>query len=76
MTSHLKPLAAILPLLFIVEANAAERLAALDPVVVTATRQAMKASEVLSDITVLEREDLERAGQSTLEEVLARQPGI
>lgn len=43
MTSHLKPLAAILPLLFIVEANAAERLAALDPVVVTATRQAMKA---------------------------------
>ena len=47
MKSSLKPLAAILPLLFIVEANAAERLAALDPVVVTATRQAMKASEVL-----------------------------
>ena len=59
MKSSLKPLAAILPLLFITEAGATERLAALDPVVVTATRQPMKASEVLSDITVLEREDID-----------------
>lgn len=55
-------------------AQAAEE--SLSPVVVTATRQPMRANELLSDVTVIERAEIERAGQSTLEELLARQPGI
>lgn len=76
MYPRLKPIAALLPLLFSPLAGAVEQLAALDPVTVTATRQAAKASEVLSDISVIEREEIEQAGSSTLEELLARQPGI
>ncbi len=49
----------------------------LDPVVVTATRQAMRASELLSDVTILDHEDIKAAGpQTTVAELLARQPGI
>lgn len=51
---------------------------AADPaaVIVTATRQPARASELLSDVTVITREDIERAGQTTLEQLLARQPGV
>lgn len=51
---------------------------ALDPaaVVVTATRQPMRASELLSDVTVLDREAIERAGGGSIVDLLARQPGI
>ncbi len=45
-------------------------------VVVTATRQAQRASELLSDVTVISREEIEQAGQTTLPELLARQPGM
>lgn len=76
MSIRLKPMAALLPLAFITPSQAAELLAALDPVVVTASRQPMRASEVLSDITIIERKEIESAGQSSLEELLARQPGI
>ncbi len=48
----------------------------LGQVVVTATRQATRGNELLSDVSVISREDIEQAGQSTLEQVLARQPGI
>lgn len=49
----------------------------LNPVVVTATRQAMRAHELLSDVTVIEREEIAQAGSSsTIAELLARQPGI
>ncbi|MCA1938857.1 MAG: TonB-dependent receptor [Dechloromonas sp.] len=76
MNPRLKPLAALLPAFFALSTQAAEQLAALDTVTVTATRQAAKVSEVLSDITVIEREEIEQAAQSTLEELLSRQPGI
>ena len=51
--------------------------AALSPIVVTATRQAMRANELLSDVTVIEHDDIEQAGpSSTIAELLARQPGV
>ncbi|MFZ2266415.1 MAG: TonB-dependent receptor [Azonexus sp.] len=76
MSPRFKPLVALLPLAFAMQAEAIEQLAALDPILVTATRQQMRTSEVLADVTVIEREELETAGHSTLEEVLAQQPGI
>lgn len=45
-------------------------------VVVTATRQARRASELLSDVTVITREEIERAGQTPLPELVGRQPGM
>ena len=45
-------------------------------VVVTATRQPMRANELLSDVSVITREEIEQAGQTTIEQLLARQPGL
>ena len=42
----------------------------------TATRQAQRANELLADVSVISREEIEASGQSTLPELLARQPGI
>lgn len=50
--------------------------AQLQPMVVTATRLAQPASEVLADVTVIQREDIERSGASTLADVLSRAPGV
>lgn len=48
-----------------------------DPtVVVTATRQQQRANELLADVSIVSRDEIEQAGQSTLTELLARQPGI
>ncbi|MDD2742463.1 MAG: TonB-dependent receptor [Rhodocyclaceae bacterium] len=78
MYPRLKPLAAILSLIPIT-AVAAEtlQLAVLDPVIVTASRQAQRASEVLSDVTVIEAEEIRKAGPAaTINQLLSRQPGI
>jgi vitamin B12 transporter len=48
----------------------------LDPIVVTATRQATRINDLMADISVIDREEIEQAGQSTLEQLLARQSGI
>ena len=48
----------------------------LDPIVVTATRQATRVNELNSDVSVVTREEIEQAGETTLAELLARQPGI
>lgn len=77
MYPRLKPLAALLPLLLAAPTQAVEQLAALDPVFVTATRQAQRASDVLFDTTVIERDEIRNAGpNATLNDLLARQPGI
>lgn len=76
MNPRLKPLVALLPIAFLSSAHAVELLAALDPVLITATRQEMRVSEQLSDVSVIERSEIDAAGHSTLEEVLSRQPGI
>lgn len=47
-----------------------------ETVVVTATRQAMRSSELLSDVSVITREEIEQSGQNTVEQLLIRQPGI
>ena len=59
MYPRFKPLAALLSLLPIYSVSAETlQLAALDPILVTATRQAMRSSELLSDVTVVDHEEL------------------
>jgi vitamin B12 transporter len=48
----------------------------LDHVVVTAGRVPQPRESVIGDVTVISREEIERAGQSTLAELLSTQPGI
>ena len=48
----------------------------LPPVVVTATRQETRVSELLSDVTVIDRSEIERSGGQTIEDLLFRQAGI
>lgn len=76
MYPRLKPMAALLALSFAPAAFAVDQLAALDPILITATRQEMRVAEQLSDVSVIERETIDAAGQSSLEEILSRQPGI
>jgi vitamin B12 transporter len=76
MYSSLHPMAALLAVSFAPAAFAVDQLAALDPILITATRQEMRVSEQLSDVSVIEREEIDAAGPSTLEEILSRQPGI
>lgn len=47
-----------------------------EEVVVTATRTATPVSKVLSDVTVITREEIEETGATQLTELLARQPGV
>jgi vitamin B12 transporter len=47
-----------------------------DAVVVTATRTPQRASRLTSDVTVISREAIEQAGQSSLVQVLQSQPGL
>ncbi|MDP2882888.1 MAG: TonB-dependent receptor [Azonexus sp.] len=76
MYPRLKPIATLVALSFAPAAFAVDKLASLDPVLITATRQEMRVSEQLADVSVIEREAIDAAGQSTLEEILSRQPGI
>ncbi len=48
----------------------------LDPVVVTATRTPIKASDVVADVTVFDRAMLDRVEGRTLVEVLSQAPGV
>ncbi len=48
----------------------------LHAVVVTATRTEQRVQDTLADVSVIDRDQIEAAGQSTLTDLLARQPGI
>lgn len=48
----------------------------IDNVVVTATRTPLPKEAVIADVTVIEREEIERAGMSSLASLLSRQPGV
>ncbi|HZV98880.1 MAG TPA: TonB-dependent receptor [Methylophilaceae bacterium] len=48
----------------------------LNDVVVTATRTPQKISGVLSDVSVIDEEEIRKAGQTSLVELLKMQPGI
>jgi vitamin B12 transporter len=50
--------------------------ASLDTVVVTATRSAQPITDVVADVTVVDREQIDRSGAVALADVLARVPGI
>ncbi|MDN0077517.1 TonB-dependent receptor [Crenobacter sp. SG2303] len=47
-----------------------------EDVVVTATRQAQPLDKTLSDVTVIDRDEIEQAGADSLATLLARQPGV
>jgi vitamin B12 transporter len=48
----------------------------LDDVVVTATRTPQPREEVVADVSVIEADQIQRGGQTTLVEMLQQQPGI
>ncbi|MEF9996430.1 MAG: TonB-dependent receptor [Burkholderiaceae bacterium] len=54
----------------------AKELARFDPIVITASRSPMAASQAVAEVTVLEREDLDRVSGQSLVQVLAAQPGV
>lgn len=47
-----------------------------DDVVVTASRIPQPLKNVIADVTVIDQEEIDRAGQSTLTELLQKQPGV
>lgn len=67
---------ALLSNIFTGAAIADELDGAPEAIVVTATRQAMRANELLSDVTVIDRSAIEARGQETVADLLARQPGV
>ena len=50
--------------------------AAEDAIVVTATRQAQRANELLADVTVIQRDTIESSAQDSLGALLAAQAGV
>ncbi|MDC7691617.1 TonB-dependent receptor domain-containing protein [Vogesella indigofera] len=70
-----KPLAALVALACSQAALAANAVT-LDEVVVTATRTATPVAKVLSDITVLGREEIAQSGSLTISELLSREAGV
>lgn len=48
----------------------------LKETVVTATRVATPVTDVIADISIIDRQTLEQAGQSSLRDILAQQPGV
>jgi vitamin B12 transporter len=67
-------LAGLLGLTFVPPTLAAEVMT--EDVVVTASRIPQLRKAVIADVTVIEREEIERAGQTTFVELLQRQPGV
>jgi len=63
-------------LIFSSNAFAAATQIQTDDVVVTANRIAQSRDSVIGDVTVINREEIERAGQSSFIELLQTQPGI
>lgn len=68
-------LAAVIAGLFSLPLQAQE-IPLLDEIVVTATRLPTSISRIASDVTVINRDKIEAAGQSTLVELLRSMPGV
>ena len=71
-----KPLAALIALAVTPAAFAATAPLQAEEVVVTATRTPTPVSKVLSDVTVITREEIEETAAESLTSLLARQPGV
>ena len=50
--------------------------ASMDEMVVSATRTEQRFEDVLADVTILDREKIEKSGSGSVAELLSRQPGI
>ncbi len=57
-------------------AQTADSPSALQQVVVTASRFARPVAEVLADVTVIDRQQIEESGVTTVLQILAQQPGL
>ena len=68
-------IASLIGLAFASPVYAAENIE-LEDVVVTASRIAQPRESVIADVTVINREEIQRSGQATLVELLQLQPGI
>ncbi len=68
-------IASLIVLAYSSSISAAEQLD-LNAVVVTATRTAQPIEALTADVTVIERSEIERAGMSSLSNLLSRQPGV
>src|SRR5690554_1763967 len=66
----------ILVIPFSAGAQAPSNVPRLEHVVVTAARAPQLESEVLGDVSVIDRDELQNAGQSRLAEILSRRHGI
>lgn len=73
-SARLRRAAALLPLLSFAAPAIAQQ--SLDPIVVTATRQETRASDLLADVTVIDRAEIERHAGSTIADLLSEQPGM
>ena len=69
-------IAGLLSLLFTTPLLASETVINANDVIVTASRTPQTKESVIADVTVITQEEIERAGQSTLTELLQRQPGV
>jgi vitamin B12 transporter len=68
---------AVLPLALAAAFSASAQTAGtLKDVVVTASRVATPITDVIADVSIIDRATLERAGQASLRDVLAQQPGV
>lgn len=68
-------IAGLVSLAFIIPNVSAETVL-LDDVIVTASRTPQSKTNVIGDVTVIEREEIERGGANALTDVLRMQPGI
>ncbi len=75
MYPRLKPLAALLPALFAMPANA-QQLALLDSVVVTATRFSESSVATAANVTTITHEEIRDSGAQTLPDVLRYTSGL
>lgn len=77
---HLRAPLAVLPLALIAAFSHAQTAPVAAPslpvTVVTATRVAQPITDVVADVTIIDRETIERSGATGLADVLARQPGV
>jgi vitamin B12 transporter len=74
---HMPARTAMLAIAAIASSHAVAQVAnPLPSVAVTASRSAQPIADLLADVTVIGREEIERSGAQSLAEVLQRQPGV
>jgi vitamin B12 transporter len=71
-----KTISSLIGLLLSTSAYSATTMISADDVVVTASRVPQPIQSVIADVSVITREEIERAGQSTFVELLQTQPGV